>query len=149
MPDETYDVMTDKPIFVMPPDEPMMHYISEVTETLLDGGMVEAGKLVYLPSIKHLGFEVQTSGGHWLATVRTKAADASKVPQGGLVEIDADAKAKANTPYTQDGVMQGLLLVLQYMTHKAHIRKDSRFEEAASRWEESSQEDRAAYRPIN
>lgn len=139
--------MTDQLIFVVPDGEPMMDHISEASDTLLDGGMVEAGPLVYLPRTKAIGYEVQTLSGQWLASVKTKGADASNVSQGGMVEIDADAKAKAKTPYTQDSVMQGLLLLLQYMTHKAYMRQDTRFEEAASKWVKSPK-DRSSYRAI-
>ena len=127
----------------------MMGHISEAADTLLDGGIVEAGKLVYLPRTKDLGYEVQTTRGQWLASVRTKSADASKVPQGGLVEINADARARAKTPYTQDSVMQGLLLLLQYMSHKAHMRQDPRFAQAEAKWEEGQSQDRSSYRAIN
>ncbi len=140
--------MSEQPVYVVPKGESMMNHVSDVADTLLKGGIVEAGELVYLPRTEDLGYEIQTAHGQWLASVRTKSADASQVPQGGLVEIDAEARARAKTPYAQDSVMQGLLLLLQYMSHKAHMHQDPRFAVAAAQWNKSKSENRSSYRAI-
>lgn len=117
--------------YIVPPGQSITTHLSDAAEALLEGRMVEVEQLVYIPRTRCIGYEIQTTSGQWLASVRTQTADHSNVPGGGMVEITAEAKSKEGSPYSQNEVMQGLILLLQYMTHKAYIRQDERYGAAA------------------
>ncbi len=135
--------MTDVTVVELASEESLLTDLNRTAEVLLAGGVIAHPdfKIVYLGTTQTLSLEVKDECGYPIMSFKVVGADSSKTQDGGMVEIQLEQKEAQPGLVLKSHSNEELCQILQYMTQKAFLNGDSRYDEAAENWEGLPEED--------